>query len=779
MEYLKKLLKLNKFNQIPELETFFNNYSNKLESTNTESFLSFLKSLNIYFESKDKFTKEVNEKIYDIEKKVQEELYIKDYSKEESIEKIYLFANCYLDFYNGLFLKEESCKKLLELNPLTSVIKEIGEKQYENYIENNPFLLASIGRFSEPKSWNDKFFDLLLTLTSKDFELREPDFIIINHNIFKITAKKIIDKKCFNTHDKLLGVQIGTTLPKDFDVEEKAPILRTVTKIIHYHKEIAIFNNAFRYIQKKYPNYFTKGVYHILKNHVYEDNAPLFNVNDVIEGVSNRYIDKQIYKLASDYPDLKPFADVHNITTLQNNEVISLSLWRLSAWNLYNIEEHSIKMYRDDILADMLIEKYGENYIEDAINSALIDNGDNVYESIKRINYINQFNQLKNLKFENVILLHHNDADGISSGYITEKTLKIMGANVFRYSLEILFPEAVDKLLKMYPDIPVFIVDLGTQIIHHLISNNVKQDVYIFDHHIYDSVSLPKNIKLFNPLSFDINGDEECSTSVTAYLFSLAVLDSYKYGFIGLIGAIGDSMVKNYNQIKGLNAYPFIGAIEEDLIKENKGEYFLNNGVKVDTYVKDYINVLGSVGYQAKGIQLAFDLLDGKINFNDSRILQIKELKIKKYEEAVMNFKQNGFYESKYFYFFNIGNLFNPMGIKEIGNFLTYLINNKDKLPFKLNLNKYFFGAQTVTSVQGIGEVTKEPSFKVSMRVGDELLPTVKAKKMPDFFEITHSFKHIPGGIHAYSAAVIIEEKRMDGVIKEIESFIKSYIEVK
>jgi hypothetical protein len=115
------------------------------------------------------------------------------------------------------------------------------------------------------------------------------------------------------------------------------------------------------------------------------------------------------------------------------------------------------------------------------------------------------------------------------------------------------------------------------------------------------------------------------------------------------------------------------------------------------------------------------------------------------------------------------------MGLKEIGNFLEYLKKHIDELPFDLDKDKYLFGSQRVMNLKSIGELVEKPSLKISMRVGDNLIEKIKNKEFPDLFDIANSFDNIPGGIHALSAAVIIELEDYLPMLKNIDRFISNY----
>lgn len=759
MNYLIKLLQRKHLKDLPEWEIFLTQQSDQKEQCDPERFRKFLATLDLTPETKD-LTHALNQKIYPIEQQLRQELFIDDFQSVQSIKKLLLFANCYVDFYQGLFLKEESARRLLLTNPLLTLQESLSEALYEQCIEEQTLLLLAVGRFSEAPEWNQMLMQQLETLTTDDFEIRAIDIAILDHTLFPEIAAKIINKKCFNTHDKLLGLHIATTLPETFDLEGKAPILRTVTKFIHYHQEMMLFNRCFQEIYKRYPGIFVQKISQILGQHIYAENAPIFNTNDILEGLSNRYIDQQIYKLAEDFPALKPWAEAHDIFLLHNGKPFSAALWRLTSWYLNGSIEHTAKMHRDNILADLLIQRYGQQVVEDALLLSLADQGNDVLSSIKRIKYLTQLKTTLMPTYHNAILLHHNDADGLSAGFIIEETLKKKGIKVIRHTLEILFPKAIDTLLDIHPDQPIFIVDLGTQIIHHLKERGVDRDIWIIDHHRYDPIENLGNIQILNPRYFGIEADYEGASSINATLFSLFQLKrDLSFGGIGLMGAVGDGMLRRNGDFKGLDQLVLEIAVEGKTLKWHHGKYYLpfHDGLlPLNVFVKEYLNVIGSAGYQAGGSRLAFDLLNQKIFLNDYRITKIKELKQLKYQTAINDLSKIS-QQYPHFLRVDVMDRFQPMGLKEIGNFLDHLIHTQD-----LDQNQYFFGAQTVVPVQGIGTVTEKPSVKISMRVGSEMTQKIKAGEAPDFIAMTQQYPSIPGGIHALSAAVIVPTEELE-----------------
>lgn len=243
-----------------------------------------------------------------------------------------------------------------------------------------------------------------------------------------------------------------------------------------------------------------------------------------------------------------------------------------------------------------------------------------------------------------------------------------------------------------------------------------------------------------------------------------------KFADIALIGSVGDGMLKRNDAFIGLDLYPVAAAFKNKQVYFDRGDYFLRfreQKIPLSNFVQKYINLAGSVGLRSGGVKLAFDLLDQKVDLGDSRISKLRDLKKERYKSALNFLKEDGYFEDERLIAFNLGSLLDPMSLKEIGNFLEYLLKNHNQLPFNVPQNKYIFGAQKVPSTQN-GDL-----LKVSMRVGEELPILINNKQMPDFFQITQCFDNQPGGIHSLSAAVIIPERDYVRVVDQVGRFIK------
>ncbi len=124
--------------------------------------------------------------------------------------------------------------------------------------------------------------------------------------------------------------------------------------------------------------------------------------------------------------------------------------------------------------------------------------------------------------FSDPIIIHHYDADGLSSGAIVKKAFMLANLKHRTLGIKKLDDAAIEKLRN---EKEIIFVDLG---------NNERvselKDVLIIDHHQSKTTGKPQ----INPLMYGIDGGSELSSSGTAYFVFGNDID------LGLVGALGD-----------------------------------------------------------------------------------------------------------------------------------------------------------------------------------------------------------------------------------------------
>jgi single-stranded-DNA-specific exonuclease len=139
-------------------------------------------------------------------------------------------------------------------------------------------------------------------------------------------------------------------------------------------------------------------------------------------------------------------------------------------------------------------------------------------------------------------IVTHNDADGLSSGGILSVLAYRIGA-VFKTSSEKkINAKILLSIADENPDLTVF-SDFGSGYLD-IISENIKGDVIVLDHHLCTKFSAP-NIVHVNPMLQGFDGANEIAASGICYLFAKMVDPvNTDLSCLALVGALGDQQDK-------------------------------------------------------------------------------------------------------------------------------------------------------------------------------------------------------------------------------------------
>ena len=148
---------------------------------------------------------------------------------------------------------------------------------------------------------------------------------------------------------------------------------------------------------------------------------------------------------------------------------------------------------------------------------------------------------------DEIHIVTHIDADGISAGAIASETLQRLNK---QFSIEFVkqLDEQISKRLENDNHNLVWFTDLGSSI-----SNNYsKINKVITDHHV-----CPENSNFsyhLNPHLFNLNGAEQISGAGVTYLVSKSIdKNNLDLSSLAIVGAIGDLQDRKYCKLVGLN----------------------------------------------------------------------------------------------------------------------------------------------------------------------------------------------------------------------------------
>jgi len=319
----------------------------------------------------------------------------------------------------------------------------------------------------------------------------------------------------------------------------------------------------------------------------------------------------------------------------------------------------------------------------------------------------NAIQELRKIKpREEITLVHHDDADGLSSGAIMKTALEREGFGVKAFCLEKIYPEVVEDLHRG-KDQTIFYSDIGSAHADFISeANSGKNLTIILDHHHNPH-------KAADPMVFDLNlehygfeGDTEFSGATCNYLFARALnkrnVDS---SYLALVGS--REIPAGY---VGLNKTVLEEAEKNGIVKVDGDKIAI---VKLDIRVDNLfakLQILGAVGYYDGGPEIGVQVcLTGLSD-------QIKE-KIEEWEEKRKNvnkriigwLSRQRLKETEHLQWFDAGDLYKGMGTKVIGQFCSFL-SYQTRL-VKRAARRARMARQTKRPTrQGFGQSTKNPA---------------------------------------------------------------------
>jgi RecJ-like exonuclease len=145
-------------------------------------------------------------------------------------------------------------------------------------------------------------------------------------------------------------------------------------------------------------------------------------------------------------------------------------------------------------------------------------------------------------------IISHYDTDGITSAAILIKTFKRLDK---KFTLKIakgLEEETIKQELAKQPKEIILFSDLGSSSLEYF--QNLKEPIFIIDHHEINKEKLNNKIKIINPHLTKNQKDNEATGAGLCYLFSKTISPSNQdLSKLAIIGMIGDRHESNLSKI--------------------------------------------------------------------------------------------------------------------------------------------------------------------------------------------------------------------------------------
>ncbi len=379
-----------------------------------------------------------------------------------------------------------------------------------------------------------------------------------------------------------------------------------------------------------------------------------------------------------------------------------------------------------------------------------------------------------------VTLIHHNDADGLTSASVLQTALSRAGFAVQRICIERVHPPIVARIHKEFPS-TIFYVDLGGQAAPVISdANNGKCTTLILDHHRPHKPTDPKVLNISTEF-FGLSGDMDISASTAAYFFALELDTSNRdLAYMGVLGAVGDEHDREGSLIKE-NRDALMDAVEQGHVQievdtEGKEKYSLtrfSDSIPMAPLAIS-ITTLGGVGYYSGGPDLGVQVcLEGLSPEAQHRLEELRLTQKTAYQETTARLMSDGFRETKHIQWFTVGDDFSPMGVKIIGEY-CWDIRNEDFV----DPEKYLVGFQNMSpEIPNLGTFDWSQT-KVSMRLPTPLERKILVNRtMPGLaYLVPEAARQVGGSIdacHDYTAATIVDIGREEELITAMDKLVQ------
>jgi single-stranded DNA-specific DHH superfamily exonuclease len=380
---------------------------------------------------------------------------------------------------------------------------------------------------------------------------------------------------------------------------------------------------------------------------------------------------------------------------------------------------------------------------------------------------LNAIKELKKFGKKEVTLIHHDDADGISSASIIYESLRRENFEVKKFCLEKLFPEVVKELHSKKGSV-YFYVDIASSHAKFISEvNNRKNLTIILDHHFAEKSEDPLVFNI-NPELFGISGGRDCSGASICYLFSKEL--NKKNVDLAYLALVGSQEIPG--ELTGINKEIAKEALENKLVEMKGKNYYVKKlGMNVsDIFSK--LQILGPVGYYEGGPEIGIKAcLEGFSEEINEKIKKLEDKRKKANKKLFSKILREKLNSTQHLQWFHADNIFEGMGTKVLGSFCSFLSYQRI-----VDQKKYLVGFMDMSSfIPGFGNLNKE-LVKVSARAPKALQKLITEKKAsPLSYLLPEACKEV-GGFgdgHEVAASGIIPKGKEEEFIKVMENLFK------
>ncbi|MDD3083938.1 MAG: LAGLIDADG family homing endonuclease [Candidatus ainarchaeum sp.] len=170
------------------------------------------------------------------------------------------------------------------------------------------------------------------------------------------------------------------------------------------------------------------------------------------------------------------------------------------------------------------------------------------------------------LKKDEIVVIYHYDADGLTSGAIIIKALEREGKKTSSLCLKQLYKENINEIKLLGKNF--LFVDFGSGQIDYLKKEFCEENLFILDHHqpITINGKIPVLKYHINPFLYGFDGGKEISGAGLAFFFAITLnKNNFDLSALAIVGAVGD-MQDFDGKLVGLNRKILDIAVKEKVV---------------------------------------------------------------------------------------------------------------------------------------------------------------------------------------------------------------------
>lgn len=365
-----------------------------------------------------------------------------------------------------------------------------------------------------------------------------------------------------------------------------------------------------------------------------------------------------------------------------------------------------------------------------------------------------------------ILVVHHDDADGICSAAIALSAFESLGIKTNRVCIEKLHPTILSKIHSVDYDVYVY-ADIGSgkaELIERLAGDKL---IIILDHHDPVKVSKP-NVLNLNPELYGFSGERDVSGATATYLFVEKLADIKHIAWASVVGSaeLGGSLTS-------LNRIPLEHAVEvgDVEVRESAGRerYYIVPFRESWDRLSTKLTTLGSVGYYSDGPKKAVESCIKRC-LDENEVEALEEYRKQVFSMVMANLRRRGISHSEKVQWFSVGDSFAGMGTKVLGTFTSILAYRGF-----VDQRKYLVGFMNFPrAIPDLGEIEGEWT-KVSVRAPKLLAELISKEMMPSVSKLVVEAADYVGGYgdgHSTAASALIPKYTEDVFLKRMEELV-------